>query len=398
MSTSISGVPLGINPPDLREQPSTDGLWSLVADATTLDADGRDEFARRLHAADGVEQCLVLQTCHRVELYGRDPSRLSPMAAPSGVHLLVGSDVVRHLFRVAAGLESAVVGEDQILSQLREATRLLRSAPIHDPIVDRLAQSALGLGRRVRRGGHPREHGLATRALAWLSSRVSGPSRAQLLVVGAGQMGRSIAIAARRRGWDVRVATRTPRRLVDGLDAIDLASGALIAREADAIAVALPVVWGAITAVPADALPPLVDLSSPSAIPASVRDGLVAGFLGIDGLFEEPDVSRGSWPDGSFAIRAAEEVTQAEQAFLTWLAARPSAAAARTLSERAARRLDARVERTLHRLPDLDERSRTLVRELASQVAADLLHEPLAHLRADADGSARAAAHQLFDL
>lgn len=393
--------------------PRIDELWALVADASRLDADARDRLARTLEADPDLAGCLLVSTCHRVEAYGRGQPPLAVRdATAGGADLLQGRDAIRHLLRVAAGLESAVLGEDQILAQLREATRRQRSTDRGrpDPVVDRLAQVALGVGRRARRAGRPREHGLADRALGWLWPRLEpvDGARPRILVVGAGQMGRSLAIAAIRRGAEMLIATRTPRRLLDGVEVVDLDAGAALAPAVDAIAVALPVPWAAIAAAVPEALPPIVDLSAPGAIPPEVRERLTRGFVGIDALFEGHGWSGRSGRQGAglglglaertFARRAADEIAQAEEAFLAWLAARPAGAAARDLTARAAARREARVERALRRLPELDERGREIVRLLAAQLEADLLHGPLAHLGADADGSATHAVRHLFDI
>ena len=261
-----------------------------------------------------------------------------------------------------------------------------------DPALDRLVQVALGVGRRVRRGPRWRERGLADRSLGWLEGRLGRLPGLRILVVGAGAMGVAVARSAARRGARVTLATRVPRTLTDGTALIDLAAAADLAPRVDGIVVALAGPWEALGRARPDELPPIVDLSSPGAVPGPTWAAIGPRFIGIDALYQRRS------PDAVFEQRAAAEISAAERAFLTWLAARPSAASALRLVERTTRRRERRVERTLRRLPELDERSRELVRQLAEQVAADLLHEPLARLRADADGSARAAALELFDL
>lgn len=379
-------------------------IWAMTADASQLDAETRAALAADLLADGETAGRLLLTTCHRVELYGRGPVPrrfTDPPVGSSGPRLLRDRDAVRHLLRVAAGLESAVVGEDQILAQLRMATQSLRADPRRDPVVDRLAQTALGVGRRVRRGGRPREAGLAERALGWLLRRMAVGARPRLLVVGAGAMGRSVAFVARRRGLQVTIATRTPRRLFDGLEAIDLAAAVVRVGSHDGIVIALAGPWTAAEDAPADGFPPVVDLSSPGALPPHLAVRLAdqgTGYVGIDDLFGHGSASRPSTAGGTFATRAAAESESAARAFETWLGARSAAAAARRLVARSARRRDARVERALRKLPELDDRGRDLVRQLAVQVAADVLHEPLTHLGRDGDGRAREAASRLFDL
>lgn len=386
-------VPAGRRPDPLAPPDPALGFWALVADAGRVDAERRAELALTFESLPSTGPLLRLVTCHRVEIHGRGaPVEGAWLEDAAGPRLLVGRDAVRHLLRVAAGLESAVVGEDQILSQLRVAARSMRGSGDPDPALDRLVQVALGVGRRVRRGPRRREHGLADRSLGWLEGRLGRLPGLRILVVGAGAMGMAAARSAERRGAHVTLATRSPRAAIDGTALIDLAAAADLAPRVDGIVVALAGPWEALGRARPDALPPIVDLSSPGALPGPTRAALGPGFIGIDALYERRP------PDAAFEQRAAAEISAAERAFLTWLAARPSAASALRLVERTAQRRERRVERTLRRLPELDVRSRELVRQLAAQVAADLLHEPLARLRADADGSARAAALELFDL
>lgn len=367
-------------------------LWALVADASRLDADERARLATRLEPIATDAGWLLLVTCHRVEAYGWGEA-----VAPEldGLPLLSGRGAARHLFRVAAGLESAVVGEDQILSQLRAAARALIADPRAGAELRRLAQVALGVGRGSRRTGHPHERGLAERALTRLQART--PVR-RILIAGAGPVGRATAFAARRREMEVVVATRSPRRLPGDLEAVDLAAAAALVPTVDGIVVALGGRWDALASVDPVAIPPIVDLSAPTAIPAGIR-AVHADLVLIDDLFPSPtDPAPIADADRTFARRAAQEVARAEALYAAWLAARPSSPTARRLVERSRRRRDARVDRALRRLPDLDEHGREVVRQLAAQLTADLLHEPLAALGRDTDGEAAEAARDLFDL
>ena len=105
-------------PPDLR-------LVALVAHARDVPSEAREAFGDAAMAIAHDPRAILLRTCHRVELYltgeavaGRAPLRLPDL--PEGGRRLEGSDAARHVFTVAAGLDSVVVGEDQVLHQLRE--------------------------------------------------------------------------------------------------------------------------------------------------------------------------------------------------------------------------------------------------------------------------------------
>ena len=157
----------------------------------------------------------MLSTCNRVEVYaavtafhggladiGARPRRAAPALTPASwpPHLYVhyGVDAVRHTFRVAAGLDSMVVGEAQILGQLRDAYQLATEADTAGRVLHELLQQALRVGKRAHA-----ETGIdRRRAAAWSAPRsptatAPGPRRPPALVVGAGAMG---ALAAGRAG------------------------------------------------------------------------------------------------------------------------------------------------------------------------------------------------------
>lgn len=116
--------------------------------------------------AAGLTQAIVLSTCDRVEVQGAaaDPpafaqSVLRLLAARSGIaaeelgrqaHYLVGPDAVRHIFAVAAALDSQVVGEPQVLGQVKEAHRRSRDAGLIGPELDLVLQAGYGAAKRAR--------------------------------------------------------------------------------------------------------------------------------------------------------------------------------------------------------------------------------------------------------
>src|ERR1700746_2933307 len=92
-------------------------LWALTASASEADSATRDRLGREMERwLEAGPDAVALTTCHRVELYGLGPAPNLP-----GLRVHSGVAAVRHLMRVAAGLESAIVGEDEVLHQVREA-------------------------------------------------------------------------------------------------------------------------------------------------------------------------------------------------------------------------------------------------------------------------------------
>src|SRR2546423_1343784 len=147
----------------------------------------------------------LLATCHRVELYGFGPGPARP-----DMRLLEGEAAVRPLFRVGAGRESAVVGETEILGQVRESLGHSREHGA-DERVARLFETAIAVGRTARAMPLPARDGLAERAVGWLGRRTPLAGR-PVLVVGTGAMGSSLAAAAMSAGGLVTVAGRRPER------------------------------------------------------------------------------------------------------------------------------------------------------------------------------------------
>jgi glutamyl-tRNA reductase len=115
---------------------------------------GVSALLRRLSGDPHVSEAVVVSTCNRTELYavggGEDRLRRALALAPTAYALRDGS-AAEHLFRVAAGLDSAVLGESEIVSQLRAAVALAASEGTLGPLLEDVFGSALAAGRRVRR-------------------------------------------------------------------------------------------------------------------------------------------------------------------------------------------------------------------------------------------------------
>lgn len=163
-----------------------------------------------LRAQEGVREALILSTCNRTELYcaiepGAEdiPARwlhrhraLPPARLDEFLYRHQGADAVRHLYRVATGLESMVLGEPQILGQVKEAYAIARSAQTLGTPLDRLFQSSFAVAKRVRT---QTRIGASPVSVAFTAVRLAGQVFADLrqacvLLVGAGEM---IELAAR---------------------------------------------------------------------------------------------------------------------------------------------------------------------------------------------------------
>lgn len=202
------------------------GLDRRHADLRTIARAGAHPaaIAARLQAAPGVRGVVVLATCARVEAYVdasrfHDAQHAFATAVGRAGHHARGVEALEHLFRVTAGLESAIVGETEVLGQVRRSIREARAAGTTTATLDRAFDTAVRVGRTARAllAGHP---GLAAVALD-LAPR---GSTACVLVIGTGDLARGVVAEARGRG--LRVLVHSPSgRPAPGADGVVDASG-----------------------------------------------------------------------------------------------------------------------------------------------------------------------------
>ena len=327
----------------------------------------------------------------------------TPGWLPSGGEVLTGEAAIRHVLAVAIGRDSVIIGEDQVLHQLREAVVSARSEGDLDPILERLLGLALRDGRRARswRQGQPRS--LADLALAVIEQQRPSLQGREVLVVGAGQLGRLALQAAKASGAVVSIANRSVARA----EALAGRTGARVEpfdpgpRVGDlaGVIVALAGPW-AIGPATVQALvggsAVVVDLSVPAAVPARAAKGLGPRLVSADAL-ARMDPGPVATHDASFArLDALVEATSGE--FLRWLEGREGRSAARALAEYADKERDAGLDELWRRLPDLGPEAREAIEAMARQLSGRLLREPLERLGRDCDGRAERAARDLFAL
>jgi glutamyl-tRNA reductase len=140
---------------------------------------------------------------------------LAPEALDGSLYRRDGQDAIAHLFRVAAGLDSMLLGEAEILGQVRDAYRVALEGGVTGPALNRLFQGALEVGKRVRSETALGVHAMSVASAAMkLAEQIFGKlSDKSALVLGAGATGAKAALQLRQRGigrlW---VANRTPER------------------------------------------------------------------------------------------------------------------------------------------------------------------------------------------
>lgn len=182
------------------------------------------EFRER----SGLDECVIVQTCNRVELFGAAASPDEGLirrtwASLAGVpesefggNLEVGGgrDVLEHLLRLTAGLDSMVVGEEQILGQVRDSIAAARAAGASGRRLNTLFDRAIRAGTRIRgetgisRGGVS----VGSMAVRLAEDNVDGMRSRSILLIGTGQVSTLVAKSLLRRGYAFGVASRTTER------------------------------------------------------------------------------------------------------------------------------------------------------------------------------------------
>jgi len=191
----------------------------------------RSALARQSHSdhAIPIAELMLVSTCNRVELYAASAQEVFDeleafLAEVTGVpgerfhqHLyrLTDLNAASHLFEVAAGLDSLVVGEPQILGQVTHALELARAQNVAGPILNQLFQSAVHAGKRVRTeteiGRNPAS--VASLAASLAQQTVQPIAEAEVVILGAGEMAELTVGALRKRGTNrLTVVNRTLER------------------------------------------------------------------------------------------------------------------------------------------------------------------------------------------
>jgi len=372
-------------------------LAMVRADARIATAGRRHAFAQAIDAARP-SGALLLATCHRVEVTGDRAVIAEVQGRPQadGFQVLEGEAAARHLLRVAVGLESVVVGEDQVLHQLRTAVADARARAPLPPQLDHLADLSLRAGRGARSWLPAGRPSLADAALDRVGA-VAGP----VLVVGAGAMGALAARAVRRRGLPLVVTSRTPER---ALRLAETWQGRVVPWDPEAgvvevhgIVVALDGPWTiapATAAAIADHVHWVVDLSSPSALDGDLVRALGSRHMSIDDL-----ATRDPEPDRRGLRARLEDLVEATLADLdAWTTGAPDREAARALGALAVEARATELGALWGEVGSLGPDQREAIERMTERLTRRLLRDPLERLGHDGDGRYQRAARELFGL
>lgn len=418
MSIVVIGVNHRTAPIDLLERASVSG--PELAKAIT-----------GLVSRANIREAAVLSTCNRTEVFavaerfhgayadirdffcelgGMQPDELHP-------HLYSQHDdaAVSHLFEVAAGLDSAVLGESEILGQVRSAWEIAQAEGGTKATLNLLFRHAIETGKRARTETSIGRHtaSVSHAAVEMAHERLGGIAGRRVLVVGAGEMGEGIAVALVGAGaTDITVTNRTQARAAQLAQRV---SGNIVPfsqlgaalREADVLltctgAGTIIIDHELVVAARLGISSPLlvVDIAVPRDVAADVEQAPDVTLLNLDHLRD--------WAARGIALRAAEAdrvrsiVGEEVERFGLEATARQAAPLVAQLHEKADHVRLAELERFANRLASLEPAQREAVEAVTKGIVAKMLHQLSVRLKDDAgtpQGERNAAAvRDLFDL
>lgn len=372
-------------------------------------------------------EAVLLSTCNRVELYVASetaeacPSHhdvveflaqfhgLDPVEVFNDLFERTGEDFVRHLFTVAASLDSMVVGEAQILSQVKQAYELATSASSVGPLTNAAFQAALRVAKRVAT-----ETAIQQKRVSIPSIAVADYARTfferfddkKILVIGAGEMGEeTLRYLIEEGAQDISIVSRSmPRaeelaarlagralpwdRLRDSLIEADLVVSATGASEPIVTAAAFAEIEKARYQRPLL----ILDLAIPRDFEPAVGDFTGVYLCTIDDLSKACQQNRRErekeWP------RAERIIAEETDRFMADLHHRATAPTIKRLKARADEVKAEELARLLNKLSALDPKTQNEIRQAFDRLVNKLLHPPLESLR---DESTRGAPHVLLE-
>lgn len=418
MSIVVIGVNHRTGPIDLLER-------------VTLAGDALSKAVTGLVGRANIREAAVLSTCNRTEVYAvaerfhgayadiRDffceLSGLSPDDLHPHLYSQHDDAAVAHLFEVAAGLNSAVLGESEILRQVRNAWETAQAEGGAKATLNLLFRHAIETGKRARTETSIGKHtaSVSHAAVEMANERLGSLAGRQVLVVGAGEMGEGVAVALVAAGaTDIVVTNRTENRAMqlaqrvggrivpfdDLTDALSTADVLVTCTGAGTVVIDHDLVARARAGVDAPLL--IVDIAVPRDVATDVVAAGDVTLLNIDHLRDW--AARGLEKRAAEAARVRSIVAEEVERFAVENTSRQAAPLVASLYEKAEAVRQAELERFANRLGDLERGQRDAVDAVTKGIVAKLLHQLSVRLKDDVgtpQGERNAAAvRDLFDL
>jgi glutamyl-tRNA reductase len=382
-----------------------------VRERLAVAPDRLEEELREIAASGRLDEALLISTCNRVELYA---TSANPIAASrvakdalarrlpeaAGVDVLYqerGVDVVRHIFRVASSLDSLVVGEPQILGQVKEAFDAAKGAGTMGTLLGRCFTQAFATAKRVRSETGIAEGTVSISSIASeLAKKIFGNLEGRrTLLLGAGEMGEAAARSLRKTGTNLHVMNRSEDRARALAEAC---GGRAVPYERLTMEVADADVVIASTASPKFILTPelmksvirtrrrrplfVIDIAVPRDVDPRVGNMDNVFVYDVDDLQQ---VAEENLAARAQEVDLAERIVEEEvDAFSRWRRSLELAPTIVALRKQFGQIADEELKRALPRLEGLSESDHAVLEAMGRSMVNKLLHQPMTQLKAGA--------------
>jgi glutamyl-tRNA reductase len=373
--------------------------------------DRLEQELREIAANARFDEALLISTCNRVELYATSVNpieavqsarealskRLPETAPEDTLYQERGIDVVRHVFRVASSLDSLVVGEPQILGQVKEAFDAAQGAGTVGTLLGRCFTQAFATAKRVRSETAIAEGTVSVSSIACeLATKIFGNLEGRrTLLLGAGEMGESAARSLRQTGTQLHVVNRSEERARALAESCEARTAPYERPTTDLVEADVVV---ASTASPKFILTPelmkgvvrtrrhrplfIIDIAVPRDVDPRVGN--------MDNVFVYDVDDLQQVAEENLSVRA-REATQAEsiveeevESFLSWRRSLELAPTIVALRRRFGQVADEELQRALPRLQSMSESDRAVLEAMGRSLVNKLLHQPMTQLKAGA--------------
>ena len=385
----------------------------------TATFDQPEETVTELLVNERVSEAVVLQTCNRVEAYvvtdtaKHGKAVLAPLFAdvPSSVRTELGhEESLEHLLRVAAGLESLVLGEDQILGQVRDAHEQSRQLDGIGPVLGEAMTKAIRVGERARTETAINEGvvSLASAAVR-LAAETHGLEGATAAVIGTGEMGKLAAKHLVPEVTELWLVNRTVSRaeelagtLDDGQSTVETAGLETVPETIDNADIVISSTGSETPIIERDTLTSVsetlvIDITRPRDIPEEAAELPQLELYDLDKLEAVTEKTREMRKEAATAV---EEIVDEEFTHLLTQYKRKQADEVISAMYESAERLKAKELQQAFQTADFDEEQQAVVKTMADALVSQLLSAPTNSLRdaaEDDDWTTIHTALQLFD-
>lgn len=371
-----------------------------------------NETLAALRDYEAVLEAVVLSTCGRIEIYAEiddyeggieQLKRFLSHFRHGGVaydmesymYTLLGRDAVEHLFRVATGLDSMLIGEAEILGQVKSAYVQAHRANSVGPSLHQLFREALAAGKTARSQTTIGSDSIsvATAAIAMAKQHVGDLQGKTVLVIGAGKMGATAAKRLKAEGARLVLLNRSHKRAKDVVASLGAGEAATMPKLGEALAEADVVITSTgashfildpgrvAEAMLARPNRPLfvVDIAVPRDVDPEVSRIPGVALVDIDGLSAAVDETL---ENRRRAIPFVEEIIEEHShRFVDWYRARTTTPVIASLTQKADAIRHAELERLFARCPELTERERMLITGMSMTIVSRLLHSAIVRIR-----------------